>query len=179
LPARIVAKAEKVAAITNIDGMGAKAIKALNTTSASDMTDEPVTTGAIEDPAADPTATTWRSTAHADWCSRRYRSYNAQDNSYRPYGGGRRVCKSPYSSVTTAGLSSEPSSKTEAMTAAAEDQPVADREPNTVEQVAYEDTANPYVDGDHAQSCFDRYRSYRVEDNSYQPFDGGPRRQCR
>lgn len=27
-------------------------------------------------------------------------------------------------------------------------------------------------------ACSNRYRSYRVEDNTYQPFDGGPRRLC-
>jgi hypothetical protein len=81
--------------------------------------------------------------------------------------------------VTTADAPAVASGKTEAMTAAADDQPVADPEPDTVEQVAYQDATNPYVDGDHVQSCFDRYRSYRPEDNSYQPFDGGPRRQCR
>ncbi|MBW6424608.1 BA14K family protein [Rhizobium sp. XQZ8] len=34
------------------------------------------------------------------------------------------------------------------------------------------------VDAAHAQFCYARYRSYRVEDNTYQPFDGSPRRQC-
>lgn len=32
--------------------------------------------------------------------------------------------------------------------------------------------------GDHVDSCFSRYRSYDPQDNTYQPFDGGPRRQC-
>jgi hypothetical protein len=31
---------------------------------------------------------------------------------------------------------------------------------------------------EHQQYCFSRYRSYRAEDNTYQPFSGGPRRQC-
>ena len=35
------------------------------------------------------------------------------------------------------------------------------------------------VSDDHASYCFSRYRSYRPEDNSYQPYGGGPRRQCR
>ncbi|WP_245275936.1 BA14K family protein [Rhizobium giardinii] len=26
----------------------------------------------------------------------RYRSYDARDNTYRSYGGGRRTCRSPY-----------------------------------------------------------------------------------
>ncbi|WP_162939562.1 BA14K family protein [Neorhizobium sp. NCHU2750] len=30
----------------------------------------------------------------------------------------------------------------------------------------------------HEQWCHERYRSYRPEDNSYQPFDGGPRKAC-
>ncbi|WP_306797019.1 BA14K family protein [Mesorhizobium sp. GbtcB19] len=34
------------------------------------------------------------------------------------------------------------------------------------------------VSADHADNCFNRYRSYDPRDNSYQPFDGGPRRQC-
>lgn len=35
-------------------------------------------------------------TAHAEWCARRYRSYDAGTDSYRPHGGGRRLCISPY-----------------------------------------------------------------------------------
>jgi hypothetical protein len=31
--------------------------------------------------------------------------------------------------------------------------------------------------GDHVQWCYDRYRSYRASDNTYQPY-GGPRQQC-
>jgi ubiquitin len=37
---------------------------------------------------------------------------------------------------------------------------------------------NSSVNAAQAQFCYARYRSYRVEDNTYQPFDGGPRRQC-
>lgn len=32
---------------------------------------------------------------------------------------------------------------------------------------------------DHTRMCSERYKSYRFEDNTYQPFNGGPRRQCR
>lgn len=31
----------------------------------------------------------------------------------------------------------------------------------------------------HVKVCMSRYRSYRVEDNTYQPFGGGPRKPCR
>ena len=34
------------------------------------------------------------------------------------------------------------------------------------------------VDTAGIEACSNRYRSYRVEDNTYQPFDGGPRRVC-
>lgn len=34
--------------------------------------------------------------AHVRWCSAKYRSYRAWDNSFQPYRGGRRECVSPY-----------------------------------------------------------------------------------
>jgi hypothetical protein len=34
--------------------------------------------------------------AHVQWCSSRYRSYRASDNTFQPYHGGRRQCWSPY-----------------------------------------------------------------------------------
>ncbi len=35
----------------------------------------------------------------------------------------------------------------------------------------------PVYGSRHVQWCYDRYRSYRAYDNTYQPY-GGPRRQC-
>jgi len=34
--------------------------------------------------------------AHINWCYRKYRSYRAYDNTFQPYRGGRRYCRSPY-----------------------------------------------------------------------------------
>ena len=34
--------------------------------------------------------------AHRRWCASRYRSYRAADDTFQPYNGGRRVCRSPY-----------------------------------------------------------------------------------
>ena len=34
--------------------------------------------------------------SHVEWCSNRYRSYRAYDNTYQPYNGPRRQCNSPY-----------------------------------------------------------------------------------
>ncbi|MCJ8519266.1 hypothetical protein ABID21_002008 [Pseudorhizobium tarimense] len=34
--------------------------------------------------------------AHVRWCYDRYRSYRASDNTFQPYHGPRRACRSPY-----------------------------------------------------------------------------------
>lgn len=34
--------------------------------------------------------------AHVSWCYDRYRSYRASDNTFQPYNGPRRSCRSPY-----------------------------------------------------------------------------------
>jgi hypothetical protein len=34
--------------------------------------------------------------AHVDWCYSRYRSYRASDNTFQPYNGPRRQCRSPF-----------------------------------------------------------------------------------
>ncbi|WP_394701617.1 BA14K family protein [uncultured Roseibium sp.] len=36
------------------------------------------------------------SQAHYNWCYRKYRSYRAYDNTFQPYNGPRRACRSPY-----------------------------------------------------------------------------------
>jgi len=96
-----------------------------------------------------------RRTAHVQWCLERYRSYRIDSNSYTAHSGESRTCVSPY----TAGFSvspeaSRPRSETSGRSAAGSISP-------------------------HVRSCLDRYRSYRPSDNSYQPYGGGPRRQCR
>ena len=37
-----------------------------------------------------------RGNAHVEWCYNRYRSYRASDNTFQPYNGPRRQCRSPY-----------------------------------------------------------------------------------
>lgn len=95
--------------------------------------------------------------AHVRWCESRYRSYRLEDDSFTPYGGGRRACTSPYSEAGR-----RPERATDAYARA---------------EVATEPLTA--LSSRHIQSCFDRYRSYRPSDNSYQPYGGGPRRQCR
>jgi hypothetical protein len=36
------------------------------------------------------------SNAHVRWCYSKYRSYRASDNTFQPYNGPRRQCRSPY-----------------------------------------------------------------------------------
>ena len=98
---------------------------------------------------------------HVAWCFDHYRSYRPETNSYTPYSGGSRKCVSPYGAAAVT----------------IDDEPL---------EVSMDDMARTTADGGyvggmsarHIQSCFDRYRSYRPEDNSYQPYGGGPRRQC-
>ncbi|WP_026618166.1 BA14K family protein [Ensifer aridi] len=120
----------------------------------------------------EPTLSTER-TAHVEWCAKRYRSYRPGDNSYTPFTGGRRTCISPYidadqvqsehvlpqPSDSYAGVAGDPSTRTEDLWA--------------------DTRAGTNLAPEHISYCFSRYRSYRPEDNSYQPFSGGPRRQCR
>jgi hypothetical protein len=139
---------------------------------------DPITTGAIDRKAPDQQAAIRQaqSAAHVEWCSRRYRSYNAESNTYRPYGGGARDCRSPYSDFAAA-LPDTSADDRASMTATAEDRIQQADEPS-MERVSYDDGAIPDANSDHIASCFDRYRSYRPDDNSYQPYDGGPRQQC-
>jgi hypothetical protein len=59
-------------------------------------------------------------------------------------------------------------------TVAADDYPAEDEPVFIAETV----DGGPVMTCDHIQVCFDRYQSYRPEDNSYQPYGGGPRQQC-
>jgi len=132
-------------------------------------------TGAVETADGQDAGGTAIDPAHADWCFARYRSYRVEDNSYQPFSGGpRRQCESPVSrsfqsasaSRTTAGTGNE----------------TVDGSVETVSDAVPSDTAENLTGGtqsrSHTEWCLGRYRSYRVEDNSYQPFDGGPRRAC-
>lgn len=51
--------------------------------------------GALSNQPAPPPAG-YYSNAHVEWCYARYRSYRASDNTFQPYNGPRRQCRSPY-----------------------------------------------------------------------------------
>ena len=122
-------------------------------------------------------------TAHDEWCSSQFRSYRAEDNSYQPYHGPREPCVSPYLAELEA-LTGPDAGAGQAVQAEGT-QMVSFEAVDADSGMQYtvvepEDQFGPArMTRDHIQSCFDRYRSYRPEDNSYQPYGGGPRRQCR
>jgi hypothetical protein len=97
--------------------------------------------------AGDETLADFRKVRAREWCGERYRSFDPTDNSYQPYGGGPRRVCVP---------------------------PTEARSP-VVTQVADADIVPAQTDA--ARWCMERYSSYRIEDNSYQPFSGG-RRHC-
>lgn len=43
-----------------------------------------------------PGGTYYYSPAHVEWCMARFRSYRGSDNSFQPFNGPRRQCRSPY-----------------------------------------------------------------------------------
>ena len=102
--------------------------------------------------------------AHLDWCSSRYRSYNPDDNTYRPFSGGKRPCISPY--------------QVDGATQRVRSSGNGDPSGGTADLLSYVvEEARPT--SAHAASCFERYQSYRPSDNTYQPYGGGARQECR
>ncbi len=126
---------------------------------------------------------------HVAWCFDRYRSYRVEDDSYTPYAGGRRACVSPWSGDLAAWAETPASDNANTGDTieigyqnAVDDGSLGDPIVRSAESgelfYAAADTGFGLSD-DHIDYCFSRYRSYRPEDNSYQPYGGGPRRQCR
>jgi hypothetical protein len=126
--------------------------------------------------------------AQADWCFARYRSYRIEDNSYQPLSGGpRRQCQAPGAPASGTVAAAPARGQSQASQMQDELQPLPQMPATRANQRA-DDGAAGYaqsqaIDADvpagfHEEWCFARYRSYQAEDNSYQPFAGGPRRQC-
>ena len=107
------------------------------------------------------------SAAHVDWCASRYRSYRSEDNSYMSYSGQQRPCISPYLDAAAAGVAQP----LDAVSYVEADEASMDGYAST-------DEGGARLSSDHVDYCFSLYRSYRPEDNTYQPYSGGPRRQC-
>jgi BA14K-like protein len=112
--------------------------------------------------------------AHLDWCSNRYRSYRPRDNSYTPFSGGRRECVSPFT-TSSDDLSEQTAASIEALS------PLPERSDSYTEETSseiIEASLGSELSPEHVEACFTRYRSYSPQDNSYQPYGGGPRQPC-
>lgn len=129
--------------------------------------DEPAQAGIADDGLAKP-GQVEALAAHLAWCSERYRSYRPRDNSYTPYSGGRATCVSPYSEAYEDGGVSAPPAPGDSFTEGEV----------MVQTVSADGGGYAVFDDSHIAFCLDRYRSYDPADNSYQPYGGGPRRQC-
>lgn len=116
--------------------------------------------------------------AHEEWCTRRYRSYSPDTNTYRPHSGGQSACRSPYSDVAALSTT-EPALEDGASETAAEHQEYTQitEEEGTIGPASYNATAD-FSDVAHIEDCLRRYRSYTPHDNTFQPYGGGPRQQC-
>lgn len=176
---------ERVAAVAPSDAAkpaGAKAVQLEAAAGAEPAVDGMTTAAlpAVEAETPEDRAAARLLTAHNDWCQRRYRSFDPASNSYSPYAGGRAECMSPYYAQYAA-MSGEPApSGNQRFVPVKEERASEERFPMEEAQPAdyvMGETAL-VVDDRHAQDCFARYRSYNPEDNTYQPFGGGPRLQC-
>ncbi|WP_225246264.1 BA14K family protein [Agrobacterium tomkonis] len=83
-----------------------------------------------------------------DWCIKTYRSYDPSDNTYQPFGEGPRRTC------------------------------VAPLEDHTVSSDLADGGGDAEEYDANARWCMERYSSYRITDNTYQPFTGG-RKSCK
>lgn len=135
---------------------------------------DPVTTSAVEAAFPEEEVRPEQNIAHVDWCLRRYQSYDPDSDTYQPYSGRRRPCISPYLERGSA------SQGTIAGAGETRDDDGYAREDTDGQAVLEQAGLNDgqYLDEEHIRSCMRRYRSYDLQSNTYQPYDGGPRRQC-
>ncbi|RWE10004.1 MAG: BA14K family protein [Mesorhizobium sp.] len=109
--------------------------------------------------------------AHVEWCASRYRSYRPSDDHYTSYSGEQRPCISPYLDASAAERVAQPADDSASYVEATDTWSMDGNVPA-------DETGGAQLPPHHVEYCFSRYRSYRPEDNTYQPYSGGPRRQC-
>lgn len=144
------------------------ATSSVRATSSEDVGAEPAEPAIVDELAA----------AHRAWCAERYRSYRPADDSYTSYSGVEQPCVSPFSGDMAEASGGAPSWVTQGDERPEE--PTVQFASDGPGALAPDDAfATVFASDDHVSDCFSRYRSYRPEDNSYQPYGGGPRQQCR
>ncbi|WP_292651228.1 BA14K family protein [Mesorhizobium sp.] len=94
----------------------------------------------------------------------RYRSYRLSDDNYTSYNGEQRPCISLYLDAGPAERTAQPPDDGASYVEASDTLPMDGYVPSQEAGAAW-----PWLPPDHVQYCFSRYRSYRPEDNSYQP----------
>jgi penicillin-binding protein 1A len=101
-----------------------------------------------------------------EFCSTMYRSFRAEDCSYQPFSGPRRLC--PRTSEAEGGI--------EATGALADAEEIAPAEPPIA--ILGEEPIGEPMSACNYRVCSRFYRSFRPSDCTYQPYDGGPRQLC-
>lgn len=168
-------------ASSDLDGPGGLEIAMADTGTMSDIASssiDTITTGNIALPASErqeQEAPLQRlPAAHVEWCFSQYRSYRPEDDSYTAYSGEQKPCTSPYSTGIKTAAERDVYPVQGDYVSAAEEPSV-----QPLQYASGAPEAGAYLSAAHMQECLDRYRSYRPEDNTYQPYGGGPRQQCR
>jgi len=109
-----------------------------------------------------------------DLCAATYKSFNAADCTYQPYGGGQRsICEL---NAPSAAAHSQPSSSpvaTDSSSKAPDAQPAAAMQ--SIAKAAVPDEAGPQCN---RSRCAATYQSFHAADCTYQPEGGGPRQLC-
>ncbi|WIW56537.1 BA14K family protein [Mesorhizobium mediterraneum] len=93
-----------------------------------------------------------------------YRSYRLSEDNYTSYNGEQRPCISLYLDAGAAERTAQPPDDGASYVEASDTLPMDGYVPSQEAGAAW-----PWLPPDHVQYCFSRYRSYRPEDNSYQP----------
>lgn len=108
-----------------------------------------------------------------DLCTARYRSFNAADCTYQPYGGGpRSLCElgtpSPGVTPQTPQATTDPGTEAERAQVA-----------EGAEEIPTTSSLPVRAGGQcNVAACAATYKSFNAADCTYQPYDGGPRRIC-
>lgn len=134
---------------------------------------EPRPTAAVKPIAAPPAPDRAGSQCNRTLCAATYRSFNAADCTYEPYGGGpRSICELGRGSVDAPQQPSHATTDSRHPAPPADDMPVAGMEQNIAEPPG---RAGPQCN---RSRCAATYRSFHAADCTYQSEGGGPRRIC-
>jgi hypothetical protein len=113
-----------------------------------------------------------RMQCNPDLCAARYKSFNAADCTYQPYGGGPRSrCEV---SAPSADAPRQTSRVATDARSEAKDTQLAETAAETPKS-AISGLAGPQCN---VELCAARYRSFNAADCTYQPYGGGPRSTC-